>query len=109
MVGMLKCNVLHTQMIIVLKQNERIPNVDRWWDSATHKYGGSPEVVVLVARFSIWLMGQQIQQERMRAIAVKGECYAVSLDAEQPFICARIACAAILEMNGYVVVILTSL
>ena len=53
MAGILKCSVLHTHMIMVLKQNERIPKVDRWFDSPTHKYGG---VVVLAGRFSILLM-----------------------------------------------------
>ena len=43
-------------MIMVLKQNERIPNVDRWFDSPTHRYGGLPGVVMLVARFSILFM-----------------------------------------------------
>ena len=45
-------------MIMVLKQNERIANVDRWFDSPTHKYGGLPELVVLVGRFSIWFMDE---------------------------------------------------
>lgn len=45
-------------MIMVLRQNERMPNVDRWFDFPTHKYGGLPGAVVLVGRFSIWFMDQ---------------------------------------------------
>ena len=54
--GMLKCKVLHTHMIRVLKQKERIPNVVRWLGSPIHKYGGLLEVVVLVVSLSICLL-----------------------------------------------------
>jgi len=48
-------------MIMVVKQTERIPNVDRCLGCSTHKYGGLSGVVVLVVEFSIYFMGQYRQ------------------------------------------------
>ncbi len=55
---MSKCRVLHTHMIKVLKQKDRIPNVPRSVGSAFQKNEGSPGVVVLLAGFSIYFVHQ---------------------------------------------------
>ena len=55
LVGILKCRLFHVHMINVLKQSEMIPKVPRCLDSGTHKRGGLPGVVVLVAGASIYL------------------------------------------------------
>jgi len=65
---MLKCRVLHTHMIVVVKQTERIPNVVRCLGSPIHKYGGLLGVVVLVVGFSIYLMGQYRQYVRQKGM-----------------------------------------
>src|SRR5258706_12342715 len=66
LVGMLKCKVLHTHMIRVLKQKERIPNVVRCLGSPIHKYGGLLGVVVLFVGFSIclWVSSDKISNKR---------------------------------------------
>ena len=53
LVGTLKCRVLHTYMMRVLKQKERIPNVVRCLGCPIHKYGGLLGEVVLVVGSSI--------------------------------------------------------
>ena len=57
LLGTLKCIVLQTHMIRVLKQNERIPNVVRCVGSPTHKYDGLVGVGVgaLAVGLSIYL------------------------------------------------------
>jgi len=68
---MLKCIVLHTHMMMVVKQTERIPNVVRCLGSPIHKYLG---VVVLLVGFSIYIMGQYrqyVQQKGMGPTPVK--------------------------------------
>jgi len=65
---MLRCIVLHTHIIMVVKQTERIPNVDRCVGCPIHKYGG------LVVGFSIYFMGQYrqyAQRKRMGPTPVK--------------------------------------
>jgi len=53
---MSKCKALHTHMIKVLKQKEKMPNVPRCVGSGFHKNEGSPGVVVLFAGFSIYFI-----------------------------------------------------
>jgi len=92
----LRCKVLHTHMIVVVKQTERIPNVVRCLGCPIHKYGGLLGVVVFVVGFSIYFMGQYrqyVQRKGMGPTLVKsrGRLYTAST-TEQPFICKRIVC-----------------
>jgi hypothetical protein len=57
--GMSRCTALHTHMIMVDKQRERIPNVPRCLGSATHENGGW---LVLLAGLSIYLVGGGFSQ-----------------------------------------------
>jgi hypothetical protein len=89
---MFKCRVLHTHMIKVVKQKERIPNVDRCVGCPTHKYGGSPGVVVLVvvSPICLWVRRDKRSNNRQRdqLIAVRrgGFTHGYEVDSEQPFI-----------------------
>ena len=56
--GMLKCTVLHMQMIKVLKQNVMIPKVPRFFGSPSHKYEGLLGEVALAAGLLICFVDQ---------------------------------------------------
>ena len=58
LMGMLKCTVLHMQMIKVLKQNVMIPKVPRSFGSAFHQYEGLLGEVALVAGLLIYSVDQ---------------------------------------------------
>jgi len=71
---MLRCRVLHTHMIVVVRQTERTPNVVRCFGCPIHRYGGLLGVVVLVVGLFIYFMGQYrqyVQQKGMGPTPVK--------------------------------------
>ena len=81
--GMSKCRALHTHMIKVLRQKERIPNVPRCVGSGFHKNEGSPGEVVLLAGVSIYFIYQQrIARSRDHDRPRRGS-QTTTLDSEQ--------------------------
>ena len=85
--GMSKCRALHTHMIKVLRQKERMPNVPRCVGSGFHKNEGSPGEVVLLAGVSIYVMHQQRIARSRDHDQPPGGSQTTILDSEQhPFI-----------------------